>query len=93
MLGAIFVPYTWVMTFGGNIKQRVCLWVAVALYAVSALFGFQFLVSGHLGDRGIAILALVSAVIASVGVWTLGFERRPADPDYSEEDDWQDAIK
>jgi hypothetical protein len=87
------------MTFGGNIKQRVSLWAAIALYAVSAIFGFQFLVSGHSGDRGIAIVSLVSAVLASIGVWTLGVERRPADSDDSddsddsEEDEWQDAIK
>jgi hypothetical protein len=80
------------MTFGGNIniKQRVSLWAAIAFFAVSTVFGFQYLVSGHLGDRGIAILALVLGVFAVVGIWTMGLAKRPAT---AEDDEWQDTIK
>jgi hypothetical protein len=70
------------MTFGGNIKQRISLYLAVASFVASMLCAVE-------GNMPMTFLLLVLGLIFGAGVWALGLNKA-VDPDAEE---WADSIR
>ncbi|MBT2566583.1 hypothetical protein J7I84_08765 [Arthrobacter sp. ISL-85] len=77
------------MTFGGNIKQRVAFWAAVASFIAAVLGAVEYTTTGADGYKALAVGAFMLGIIFFAGVWALGLTK-PVDPS---EEEWMNSIR
>jgi hypothetical protein len=77
------------MTFGGNIKQRVAFWAAVASFIVAKHSAVEYSTPRAAGYGALALGAFILGIIFFAGVWTLGLTKA-VDPS---EEEWMNSIR